>query len=110
MEAYRAIVRITTGRACKIWLFGLSRGAYTVRSVAGMINNLGVLRDWADENQLLALCEEVYSIYRNRDVAYKPDSDFAQGFREAKSWPRPVHGRPPIRWEFLPMGMKPSRH
>jgi uncharacterized protein (DUF2235 family) len=32
----------------RIWLFGLSRGAYTVRAVAGMINNCGITKkDWA---------------------------------------------------------------
>jgi uncharacterized protein (DUF2235 family) len=32
----------------RIWLFGLSRGAYTVRAVAGMINNCGIIKkDWA---------------------------------------------------------------
>jgi uncharacterized protein (DUF2235 family) len=28
---------------CRVWLFGLSRGAYTARAVAGMINNCGIL-------------------------------------------------------------------
>lgn len=28
----------------RIWLFGLSRGAYTVRAVAGMINNCGIIK------------------------------------------------------------------
>src|ERR1051325_2590597 len=27
-----------------VWLFGFSRGAYTVRSVAGMIRNCGILK------------------------------------------------------------------
>lgn len=29
----------------RIWLFGLSRGAYTVRAVAGMINNCGIIKN-----------------------------------------------------------------
>lgn len=33
----------------RIWLFGLSRGAYTVRAVAGMINNCGIIkRTWPE--------------------------------------------------------------
>jgi hypothetical protein len=28
----------------RIWLLGLSRGAYTVRAVSGMINNCGIVR------------------------------------------------------------------
>lgn len=30
-------------KGTRVWLFGLSRGAYLVRSVAGIINNLGIL-------------------------------------------------------------------
>jgi len=47
-EAYRFIAEHYKGPdKSRIWLFGLSRGAYTVRAVAGMINNCGIVKkDW----------------------------------------------------------------
>jgi len=45
MEAYRFIAEHYQGPdQSRIWLFGLSRGAYTVRAVAGMINNCGIVK------------------------------------------------------------------
>lgn len=32
----------------RVLMFGLSRGAYTVRAVAGMINNCGILKRTVD--------------------------------------------------------------
>lgn len=54
----------------EIWMFGLSRGSYTVRCVAGMINNCGILKRRTasgvlDEEEIDELCEEVYQIYRS---------------------------------------------
>lgn len=36
-------------KGTRVWLFGLSRGAYLVRSVAGIINNLGILNISTDK-------------------------------------------------------------
>jgi len=43
MDAYRYIVQNYTP-GTEIYLFGFSRGAYTVRSLCGLINNCGILR------------------------------------------------------------------
>ena len=45
----------------EIFLFGFSRGAYTVRSLAGLIRNSGILRkEYGDR------LDEAYSLYRKR--------------------------------------------
>lgn len=59
----------------KIFLFGYSRGGYAVRSLAGMIDRMGLLtaRHAVERNITLA--------YRHYECA--PDSDAAQAFRKA---------------------------
>lgn len=47
----------------KIFLFGFSRGAYTVRSLAGFINRCGILRKTSQYS-----IEEVYDYYRKQDT------------------------------------------
>ncbi|MBF0441414.1 MAG: DUF2235 domain-containing protein [Oligoflexales bacterium] len=65
----------------EIFLFGFSRGAYTVRSLAGMINNCGMLK-----RENMSWYEEAYRLYRNRDPDTRPSSDFARIFRHDYSW------------------------
>jgi uncharacterized protein (DUF2235 family) len=50
----------------RVWLFGLSRGAYTVRAVAGMINNCGILKAAAagEGNERRASLQRVWQMYR----------------------------------------------
>jgi uncharacterized protein (DUF2235 family) len=119
---YRAIVR--KFRAAKdgkpqsrIWLFGLSRGAYIVRSVAGMINNLGIIdvdrlhiRQVLGENltheqrqeeifkALTLACESLYDTYRSPDPRYKPGSPFCKDFKASRSHPT---DKPPVRFMGL---------
>ncbi|GAB1315526.1 hypothetical protein MFIFM68171_05736 [Madurella fahalii] len=73
----------------EIWLFGLSRGAYTVRCVAGMINNCGILklRDGVCPHNLDTFCKAVYRRYRSRHLINHPRSEQSIQFRRAKSWP-----------------------
>lgn len=66
----------------EIWMFGLSRGAYTVRCVAGMINNCGILRHPTAE-----MCSQVYRIYSSPYDEDKPGSEQSGRFRENASWP-----------------------
>jgi uncharacterized protein (DUF2235 family) len=68
----------------EIYLFGFSRGAYTVRSLAGLIRKCGLLR-----KEYSFRIVEAYDIYRIRnDTA---DSDRAQQFRTRYSWhPMPI--------------------
>ena len=62
----------------EIYLFGFSRGAYTVRSLAGLIRNCGILSK-AEAGRL----REAYELYRRRDAG--PNSPEAQAFRAAYS-------------------------
>jgi len=63
-----------------IFIFGFSRGAYTARSLVGMIRNCGLLPagvTGADANSDEML--EAYELYRSRDGS--PDSERALRFR-----------------------------
>ncbi len=68
-----------------VFVFGFSRGAYTARSLVGMIRNCGLLprgsltKPDPDANNALM---EAYEIYRTRDGS--ADSERAQNFREER--------------------------
>lgn len=61
----------------EIWLFGFSRGAFTVRCVAGMINNCGIIKRLAEytEDEVQTLCYEVFRTYRSNVPLDAPKSD-----------------------------------
>ena len=59
----------------EIYLFGFSRGAYTVRSLAGMIYNSGLL-----SRVDIPLAPHAYELYRDRSL--KPDDPVMVKFRE----------------------------
>lgn len=61
----------------EVYLFGFSRGAYTVRSLAGLIYNSGLLR-----REHIRKTAEAYELYRNRDDQLRPSSEAATAFRE----------------------------
>jgi uncharacterized protein (DUF2235 family) len=63
----------------EIYLFGFSRGAYTARSLGGLIRKCGVLR-----KSNLNLISEAYNIYRNKDAG--PESEDAKKFRKENSY------------------------
>jgi uncharacterized protein (DUF2235 family) len=65
-----------------IWLFGFSRGAYTARSLGGLIRKCGLLRP--DENGEVTSAEvnAAYTLYRN-DL--HPNDPAMQAFRAAHS-------------------------
>ena len=89
-----------------IYLFGFSRGAYTARSLVGLIRNSGLVRrDHLPSvtlvnrsakdiegllNPLLEhdLIEEAYDLYRTRDEG--PDTPTAQSFRQSYSKEVPI--------------------
>jgi uncharacterized protein (DUF2235 family) len=66
----------------EIYIFGFSRGAYTARSLVGLIRNSGLLKKQfapekdADDN---AVIMDAYQLYRNRDGS--ADTPFAVSFR-----------------------------
>jgi len=64
----------------ELYLFGFSRGAYTVRSLAGLVRNSGLLKQ-----EHAAMVKEAFSLYRDRDPAKHPNSDSATAFRTAFS-------------------------
>jgi uncharacterized protein (DUF2235 family) len=67
----------------RIFIFGFSRGAYSARSLAGMIRHAGILRDPSDDK-----VNEAYSQYRDE---LPPSSDFAKRFREKNSEETDIH-------------------
>lgn len=85
LEAYEYIVEHFDDQT-EIWVFGHSRGSYTVRCVAGMINNCGIIRRRESAEATKSLCEEVYQMYRSRDDEDKPTSAKMIQFREKASW------------------------
>ena len=93
IAAYKFIVLKYEYLRNDIWLFGLSRGAYTVRYVGGLINNCGIVKPIrneegkVDDAKTQLLCEEVYRIYRSPYEINKPKSDDSIAFRARHSWP-----------------------
>jgi uncharacterized membrane protein (Fun14 family) len=85
LEVYEYIVEHFDDQT-EIWLFGHSRGSYTMRCVAGMINNCGIIKKRATPEATKSLCNEVYQMYRSRDDEDKPTSDKVIRFREKASW------------------------
>ncbi|MCL1467305.1 DUF2235 domain-containing protein [Argonema galeatum] len=73
-DAYRFLC-LNYERGDEIYLFGFSRGAYTVRSLAGMIHCSGLL-----DRPHITRASEAYELYRNRDI--KPKDKVAADYRE----------------------------
>lgn len=77
LEAYRFLVRhYAPGDA--LFLFGFSRGAFTVRSLAGLIRNSGLLRREAEDR-----IDAAYALYRSRAPEAHPRASEAIAFRLA---------------------------
>ena len=72
----------------EVYLFGFSRGAYTARSLAGLIRKISILKKEnepekdPDDNVRIT---DGYEVYRLRDAS--PDAPISKGFRETFSWP-----------------------
>jgi uncharacterized protein (DUF2235 family) len=58
----------------ELYFFGFSRGAYTVRSLTGLLRNSGIVKDRSAIRQALAL-------YRSRDLDRHPAAPVAISFR-----------------------------
>lgn len=66
LQAYRFLIK-NYESGDEIFLFGFSRGAFTVRSLAGLINNSGILKfEYLDKMQ------RAYNIYRSRKLTHHP--------------------------------------
>ena len=89
ISAYQFIVDHYTPKH-EIWMFGLSRGAYTVRSVAGLINNYGIIdrnRLNLDDVQTRKICKQAYYLYQSPDPDNDPHAADSVNFRLTNSWP-----------------------
>jgi len=75
LDGYRYIVQ-NYGHNDKIYLFGFSRGAYTVRALCGLINNCGILKR-VDTNRIA----EAWDIYKSASKKNHPNGDDAVKFR-----------------------------
>ncbi len=86
MDSYRYIVQNYTPGS-RIYLFGFSRGAYTVRSVCGLINNCGILK-----RPDARLIQKAFRHYKRKGEAYRPAGEASLKFRKQHSHPsREVH-------------------
>jgi uncharacterized protein (DUF2235 family) len=80
-DIYRVIVE-NYELGDEIFLFGFSRGAYTVRSLAGMIRNCGILRKHNQHK-----INKAYDIYRSRSKENHPNGEESVVFRSHYSYP-----------------------
>jgi uncharacterized protein (DUF2235 family) len=79
-DAYRFLVE-NYDVGDELIFFGFSRGAYTVRSLAGFIRNCGLLRKEHRDR-----VEEAYRLYRRRDADSHPRAIEAQLFRKSYTY------------------------
>jgi len=79
-QAYRFLSE-TWRPGDRIWLFGFSRGAYTIRAVAGMIQLLGLTRP--EHSRLDDLAWTIYSGEKSSVGRFTGGKRFAEAF----SWP-----------------------
>ncbi|PSW12373.1 hypothetical protein C9J01_14490 [Photobacterium rosenbergii] len=79
MDCYRYIVQ-NYKDGDRIYLFGFSRGAYTVRALSGLINNCGILR-----REHANLVTEAFGLYKNEHKDKHPDGIIAKDFRDKYS-------------------------
>ncbi|MDA3859926.1 MAG: DUF2235 domain-containing protein [Melioribacteraceae bacterium] len=77
MDGYRFLVH-NYELGDEIYLFGFSRGAYTVRSLCGLINNCNILKG-SESNRI----EEAFELYKNAE--YTPMSDYSINWRNKYS-------------------------
>jgi uncharacterized protein (DUF2235 family) len=66
----------------ELFFFGFSRGAFTARSLAGLVRNSGILRS---ENA--GMIKAAYGLYRSRKPGNAPWESGAEAFRRANSHP-----------------------
>lgn len=85
-DAYRFIVQ-NYAPGDKLFLFGFSRGAYTVRALCGMIYNAGIVkRPYANR------IAEAFALYRDDGLDCKPSGSRSKTFRADFAQPgRRVH-------------------
>ena len=81
MDGYRYLVQNYTP-GDQIFLFGFSRGAYTVRSLCGLINNCGILK-----RPDARLIQAAFDHYKRPGSTYHPDGERSREFRARHAHP-----------------------
>jgi len=76
IQAYRFVIQ-NYEPGDELFLFGFSRGAFTVRSLSGLIRNSGILRV-----SNIELISRAFSIYHSRKQKYQPREVEATLFRK----------------------------
>ena len=79
MDGYRYIVQ-NYAPGDKLFFFGFSRGAYTVRSLCGLINNCGILK-----RPDASLIQRAFNHYKEPGPAYAPQGTESVKFRALHS-------------------------
>ena len=79
LQAYRFLIGAYEP-GDQIFLFGYSRGAFTVRSLAGLIRNCGILRHDAAHR-----VEDAYELYRSRSDTTSPRAEESVLFRRSNA-------------------------
>ena len=77
MDCYRFIVQ-NYALGDELYFFGFSRGAYTVRSLAGFLNNCGILK-----NARANLIQKAFDMYKSADI--HPGDETSHAFRKLNS-------------------------
>lgn len=86
LDGYRYVVQNYAAND-KIYLFGFSRGAYTVRALSGLINNCGILK-----RPDARLISEAWKIYKSLLAKNHPSGEASRLFRGNHCQPsRRVH-------------------
>ena len=87
LDCYRFLVE-NYNPGDHLYLVGFSRGAYTVRTLAGMIRNSGIIdRRRVASDQLDQVTAQAYEIYRDRSMDATPVAPKAVAFRDEYSHP-----------------------
>jgi len=80
IDAYQFLME-TYEKSDKVYVFGFSRGAFTARSLAGMLHKCGLLR--SDNDNLVEYASKIYNTNKNTEIA--------NGFKTTFSRPCPVY-------------------
>ncbi len=72
---------------CELWMFGLGRGAYVIRCVAGMIEKCGIVRarSLVGHDETRALACRAYAMYVDQAAGSLPSSSMSK-FKSTSSW------------------------
>lgn len=84
MDAYSFLVSNYEEKD-EIYLFGFSRGAFTARSIAGLVHNLGILKRCK-----MPLTSIAYGHYKDKSEGWRPKGADATQFRNDYCHPWPV--------------------